>query len=547
MKMQINDPVFLKSEQEECDKIFNNILRLVEGYSSAGNMQVIRDAYLTAKSVHGNQARQSGELYLRHPLAVMGSLARLESSTNVLVAALLHDTIEDCGMEYEVIRQEFSEEIADIVNAVTAIKREEQNMDDIMASMSEQEIHSFLDDLTDAKLINSPYQREAFLVRLADREHNLSTIDAVPANKRRMKIQQTRAFLIPAAEKLGMRYFATVLSDYCEKYDDTDELDDILFGSQVNSDYMTLKGMRNAILFESSNDLFTFDKAIKEGIASQEYFSFPNFNPLSAASSNNTFRPDWRSNVNRRRTLLPYEIMKQTSHQINIHRQDAALCEVILVGQDEKKSKLLDNFVSFYTTWLKSKGLSFEYDYQNDSSDKQYIEILLVDNTENQYRIVIIPQSFLREYFIGNEKSARLTMIGERDGNDAVHDTITVYARGTEVKNGERQRIKTRTMPKGSTALDFAFSLKPSMAFTAVDGHVHIKKYAGDPLMVFSNEDYQYSLKTVLADGDVVKFDFDYDPKTKTGTDHAQLEWFNYVNTINAREHLINYFKEKVK
>lgn len=213
------DPA-LKLEMEEHDRIYDNICKTIRkqpGY--VVDWQLVDKAWETAKNLHRDTRRKSGELYICHPRSVMEELARLRCKSSVLAAALLHDTMEDCSLTYEELREDFSYEVAQIVSAVTAIKAEEKAADPHYASMTSDEKHAFLDRLTDAKLIASPYQREAFLVRFADRAHNLATIDSCSTGKRLEKIASTRAFLIPAARLLGMRYFEIILSDFCMKFD----------------------------------------------------------------------------------------------------------------------------------------------------------------------------------------------------------------------------------------------------------------------------------------------------------------------------------------
>ena len=112
-----------ESEVKECDDIFKSIIRFIKRQPNYDvDYVLVKNSYEKAKDLHGNTRRHSGVLYLRHPLAVMESLAHLKCKTSILAAALLHDTMEDCGYAYENLRDDFKDEIAEIVSAVTAIK-----------------------------------------------------------------------------------------------------------------------------------------------------------------------------------------------------------------------------------------------------------------------------------------------------------------------------------------------------------------------------------------------------------------------------------------
>ena len=118
-----------EAEVKDCNRLFQTTLSLIRhqrGY--VVDLPLLVRAYETAKSYHGDTRRHSGVLYLRHPLAVMEELARLRCKTSVLAAAVLHDTMEDCAVTYEYLREHFSYEIAEIVSAVTAIKAEEKEI-----------------------------------------------------------------------------------------------------------------------------------------------------------------------------------------------------------------------------------------------------------------------------------------------------------------------------------------------------------------------------------------------------------------------------------
>lgn len=533
MQTKSEEKTPLELELEDCDKIYDKIcksIRKQRGYSV--DWQLVNKAWDTAKKLHGNTHRLSGELYVCHPRSVMEELARLRCKSSVLAAALLHDTMEDCSMTFEQLREDFSYEVAQIVSAVTAIKAEEKTADPHYASMTPDEKHDFLDRLTDAKLIASPYQREAFLVRFADRAHNLSTIDACVTGKRLEKIASTRAFLIPAARLLGMRYFEVILNDFCMKYDGEE--------FRENESVRILEN-RNRLTTVSSSAYSRFDQTLYEAVAEQTVFSFPQFNPY--AKLKEYARDADEDGVQTRRLLLAYELKQQLDQCVYFDRGRLDLWEIILTCKDRDANDMLAHFLEMYRSGLKKKEIFFEYIGQ----DKDAVIVRLTDKYENNYRIVLVPESGLESYFIGDPDGERLTMIDEEAPGDALRPQITVYSYSPQ----KGYRAYTKCVPYGATALDFAFIISPALAVTVNSARIH--KMKDTDTNPFTDDDYPYPLRTVLSDGDVVNFHADYHPKIadrepeagKVSIPHATIDWFSYVNTELAKNCLIRYFKDK--
>lgn len=520
-------------EWKECDRVYEKICKRIKKQSGyVVDWQLVDKAWATAKTLHGDMRRKSGELYVTHPRSVMEELAKLRCKSSVLAAALLHDTMEDCFLSYERIREDFSYEVAQIVHAVTKIKAEEKSADPHYASMSADEKHAFLDRLTDAKLIASPYQREAFLVRFADRAHNLATIDACSTGKRMEKIASTRAFLIPAAQKLGMRYFEVLLNDLCMRFDGEEFKENESAG---------ILEQRTALTKVSGGAYSHFDQILQDALSRQNVFSFPRFNPFAKLRG-------YASNSGEeiiatpRRVLLAYELKRQLEQVIYFERCRLDLWEVILIYNERDVHDVLECFLNMYRKHLKDE-LFFEYMGQ----DKEAITVRLSDMLENNYRIVLVSESRLESYFIGDPNGERLTMIDEEAPGDALRPQITVYSYSP--KKGYRKYAKC--VPYGASALDFAFIISPALAVTVNSAKIH--KWKGSETKPFTEEDYTYPLRTLLSDGDVVHFDADYHPKSveggsdsgKVSIPHATIDWFADVNTEHGKNCLIRYFKDK--
>lgn len=519
-----------QQELQECDQTYYAICRNMRKQSGyVVDWPLIDKAWDTCKKLHGNQHRKSGELYICHPRSVMEELARLRCKTSVLAAALLHDTMEDCGVSYEQLREDFSDEIAQIVCAVTAIKKEVKQTDPHYASMTPQEQHAYLDRLTDAKLISSPYQREAFLVRFADRVHNLSTIQIFSTEKRLAKIQSTRDFLIPAARRLGMRYFETLLSYYCMRFE----------GEDFNAnEHCRILRQRDALTGVNGTGYSRFDQIFQEALASQRIFSVSRFNPFAK------LRGFTRNGGDElvapcRRVLLTYELKEQLEQNRVMERGSLDLFEIVLSCKCELQDAL-KRFIDFHREHLREHQIFLEY----VGADHNAVTLRLTDSLENNYRLVLVPESRLEAYFIGSPDNGRLTMINEESPSDALRPQITVYSYSPQ--KGYR---RYDNVPAGSTALDFAFVVSTALAVTVKNARIH--KWNGTATPKFTAEDHAYPLHTKLADQDVVYFDADYFPRhpnanpDQQSVSHVTIDWFSCINTEHAKNCLIRHFKDR--
>ena len=155
-----------------------------------------------AKEAHAKQQRMSGEPYITHPVAVAAILAELNMDASTIIAAILHDVIEDTEIEKSTVEKKFGNKIADIVDGVsklTKIKFEDN------AQAHAHNLRKMI--LAMAKDIR------VIIVKLADRLHNMRTIDFLPPHKRRRKTVETLEIYAPIANRLGINTFKVELED----------------------------------------------------------------------------------------------------------------------------------------------------------------------------------------------------------------------------------------------------------------------------------------------------------------------------------------------
>ncbi|NOZ52686.1 MAG: bifunctional GTP diphosphokinase/guanosine-3',5'-bis pyrophosphate 3'-pyrophosphohydrolase [Gammaproteobacteria bacterium] len=186
------DPVFLISD----------LCALLETYIEPAQVKAVYRAYLFGENAHEGQQRLSGEPYIYHPLAVARILAEMRMDTNSIIAALLHDVIEDTPTAKDQLAKEFGEEIAELVDGVSKLTQVQ------FESRAEAQAENFrkmmLAMVRDIRVI---------LIKLADRLHNMRTLGAMPPPKRRRISRETLEIYVPIAHRLGMHNLRLELED----------------------------------------------------------------------------------------------------------------------------------------------------------------------------------------------------------------------------------------------------------------------------------------------------------------------------------------------
>jgi GTP pyrophosphokinase len=176
------------------------LIRTHRQIHSDGDAGEIRRAYQVAQSMHAGQFRKSGEPYITHPLAVAQILAELGMDTTTLVAALLHDTVEDTSYTMDGLRTDFGGEVALLVDGVTKFEKAFYGAD--------AEVHTIR-----KMIVAAGVDVRVLIVKLADRLHNMRTLDARSIASRVRIARATQDVLIPLCERLGIQVLKRDLED----------------------------------------------------------------------------------------------------------------------------------------------------------------------------------------------------------------------------------------------------------------------------------------------------------------------------------------------
>ena len=180
-----------------------DLINKVKSYNKFLNPETLSKAYEFALKAHENQKRHSGDPYVIHPLAVADILTDLKLDSATIATGLLHDTIEDTHATYQTIEKEFGKEVADLVDGVTKISEFENQA--ISNSKAENFRKLILATSKDIRVL---------LVKLADRLHNMRTIEAINDKDKKERIaKETMEIYSPLADRMGMNRIRDELED----------------------------------------------------------------------------------------------------------------------------------------------------------------------------------------------------------------------------------------------------------------------------------------------------------------------------------------------
>ena len=188
--------------------LYEELINSVRKYHPSTDISMIEKAYRVASEAHEGQKRKSGEPYIIHPLCVAIILADLELDKETIVAGLLHDAVEDTWMTYEEVEKEFGSEVALLVDGVTKLGQLSYSADKVEVQ-AENLRKMFLAMAKDIRVI---------LIKLADRLHNMRTLQYMRPEKQQEKARETMDIYAPIAMRLGISKIKVELDDLSLKY-----------------------------------------------------------------------------------------------------------------------------------------------------------------------------------------------------------------------------------------------------------------------------------------------------------------------------------------
>lgn len=469
------------------NKLFNSI----EQRMSDEDMTRISSAYELAKEAHKNQKRKTGEPYIIHPIAVARIVAEeFELGANPIMAAFLHDVVEDTPYTLDDIKERFGEDVAFLVGVVTKQKKAEYNQS--------KQIDNYRQILASVQ-----FDVRAILIKLADRLHNMRTLDSMRPDKQMKIAGETDYFYAPLANRLGMYHVKT-------------ELENLSFRFRCPREYNFLENLmeKEKIQYQSRIDSFIskIESLLKE-------------NNIKA-----------RTEI---RYRMPYSIWrKMNSMECDFQHIDGKhYVRIVYEASDIKEEKYISlKIYSVLTDYIKEKPGSVS-NYINAPKENGYQSFhlkLLCDNG-NWEEIHISSERMVRNSRLGcaaertesnlkawlNKFKSVLEDVAyssEMDYMDGV--TSSFYNDDIMVFTPEGKGI---ILPKGATAIDFAYEIHSKIGEHAVYARINGKLS---------------SVKVELHRGDCVEIGTsDYSVPDKS--------WLDCVKTYKAKRYLRQFFRNQ--
>ena len=212
-----------QEDYEDPNRLYDMLIARIRKYHPSTDVSMIEKAYKLAVKAHGDQRRKSGEPYIIHPLWVAIILADLEMDKETIAAGMLQDVVEDTKFTEEDIRREFGDEVALLVDGVTKLGRLSYSSDKLEVQ-AENLRKMFLAMAKDIRVI---------IIKLADRLHNMRTLQFMTPAKQKEKAKETMDIYAPIAQRLGISKIKTELDDLALKYSQPEVFYDLV--NQINA------------------------------------------------------------------------------------------------------------------------------------------------------------------------------------------------------------------------------------------------------------------------------------------------------------------------
>jgi guanosine-3',5'-bis(diphosphate) 3'-pyrophosphohydrolase len=474
---------------------FNDILDKVSSAYSDREILLLKKAYVFAASAHQGHLRRSGEPYLSHPLEVASMLADLRLDYKALAAGLLHDVLEDTEVTPAELRKAFGQEVLDLVEGVTKISRvQEASTEDRQAETIQKIILAMTDDL------------RVIFIKLADRVHNLKTLNFLNEGQQRRIAQETLEVYAPVAGRLGMGRIKAELEDMAFRYVAPEEyfrvsalvepqrqkaegeLEGLKAGLQA---LMDENGIPAEIVYRVKRLYSIWDKMKRQGISFDQVYDFLALRlitdtPKNCYSALYLIHQKWTHIPQRFRDFIamPKSNLYQALH-------------TTIITEGRQTFEVQVRTREMHT--LAENGIAAHWKYKERDSrailrEDRRLQWLrdLVDLYEEQKS----PREFLR-----NLKT-----------NLTIEDMNVFTPKGRVV-----------TLPAGSSVLDFAFKVHSEIGLHCAGARVNSRPVP---------------FKTILRSGDIVEI--------VTAPDkHPQRSWLNIAFTSTARHRIRHWLNLK--
>jgi len=473
----------------------HELIKKVKGYNKFFNPEILSKAYNFALNAHKDQKRDSGDPYLSHPVAVANILTDLKLDSATITTGLLHDTIEDTNTTYEIVKKEFGKEVADLVDGVTKISELEGK---IIENSKAENIRKLI--LATSKDIR------VLLVKLADRLHNMRTLNSITDKDRKMRIaKETMEIFAPLSDRMGMNHIR-------------DELEDLSFKT-LNPDARNLIVER--ISLNKKNLENTFNKISNKF---SEILKTNNVNAKVVGREKTPFSI-WRKMQSKRISL------EQLTDIIGfrIIADDIECCYKVLGifhsnwsvipgrFKDFISTPKINNYKSIHTAIIGPHKERVEIQIRthemHEFAERGIASHWMYKSSEKVSNLALKEYDWLRDLVEIIEKDSNTEHFLEYTKLQMFQDNVFCFTPKGEV-------IK---LPRGATAIDFAYA-------------VHTK--IGETFKICEINGRGSPKQTILKNGDIVKI-------IGSKNSSPSLQWLSYAKTAKAKAAIRRYWQNK--
>ena len=467
-----------------CDKYLFDIIEPMRKKGLSGSADV-RRAYNKAKDLHYMAERKTGEPYITHPLRVAKILSEVEMDSNIIVSALLHDTVEDTPYKIEELQNDFGMQVANYVDAVTSLD-EELEVSGIDKNR--------LDELTFKKLVHSVNSDKsgvlALCIKAADRIDNLSTMENMSAEKTKNKIYETERQYLRLFNEYHMNYFVKTIEDLIYQLRQPEEY------------HKTISNYNNALKKEEYY-INSFEDTLKEQLKEK----------IEIIKSIMAFDFNLGVKVVRRKYLGCEVKNLSEEYNDNIGSKKLPLCQINTVISSDGSSKFdvtdfANALMKIYKDCFTPNGYII-LDYYTKSTG--VVALMIEDVYKNRFECTFSKKEDWIKYNLGSTEGVFIDEEFDRFAEDYSGPHITVFKR-----NGAPIELPVR-----STPIDLAFAIHSDIGYRLTG--VTINGETSDIYNHLHNKDRV-----------VLEYDRVYN--------HARISWLYYVATPRAREKIIQYF-----
>ena len=476
------------------DELYDKAKKL---YKNQDELDIISKAYDFAAMKHEGKKRLSGDDYITHPLEVANILVDLNSDYITIVCALLHETVNHTDTDIKEIYDAFGDEVGDIVKSISKINRLElrDNQDSSAAYLRK-------------ILVGLSEDVRVLFIKLADRLHNMRTLDFLPPEDQKAKANETETVLIPIAHRLGINSIKSELEDWCLKYTKPDVYNDIVTRLEASREELNelLNDMKNSI-----SEILT-ENGIEFKIKGRVKSIHSLYNKMS----------------NGKRWGDIYDIL---ALRVFVNTEQECYLAIGLIHskyrpmpgrfKDYVANPKENMYQSLHTTVFGEGGHLFEIQvrtYEMDEIAEKGIASHWSYKEKGSVKIQSMMEKKLELFRNAIETSNE--MKSDKDfvsnlNSEFLSDLIYCYTPKGDVLE----------LPKGATPIDFAYRIHSGVGDRTVGAFVNNQIV---PL------DYE------LEDGDIVKINTSKEPNPKKA-------WLHFVKTSQAKSKIKSYFSKRDK